>query len=215
MCDRICIMKILAVSDTENKFLWDTSRPEEGKGVDLILSCGDLNPHYLSFIATYTHAPVVCVPGNHDTWGEENPPEGCVNADGRIVKVKGLRILGLGGSVRYKKEGSNQYSQAQMNRRIWGLGPSIWQKRGFDILLTHAPIAGFYDLPDPAHQGFAAFGPLIHRQKPLLMVHGHIHRSYALDIPRMFSYGATNVVNAYDRRLLEVDTAGRKVQVLY
>ena len=59
-------MKILALSDQENPMLWDYFNPRQLEGIDLILSCGDLDPKYLSFIATFAHGPVLYVHGNHD-----------------------------------------------------------------------------------------------------------------------------------------------------
>ena len=35
-------LRILAVSDEESKFIWEHFDPELFRGVDLILSCGDL-----------------------------------------------------------------------------------------------------------------------------------------------------------------------------
>ena len=49
--------------------------------------------------------------------------------------IKGVRIMGLGGSIRYKK-GKNQYTQKEMNHRINKMWLSIKKNRGFDILLT-------------------------------------------------------------------------------
>lgn len=46
-------MNILVIADEEAPSLWDYFRPEKLKDVDLILSCGDLNPKYLSFLATF------------------------------------------------------------------------------------------------------------------------------------------------------------------
>ena len=37
-------MRILALSDVESPALWDYFRPERLKGIDVILSCGDLAP---------------------------------------------------------------------------------------------------------------------------------------------------------------------------
>ena len=45
-------MQILALADTESKSLWDYYQPGKLAGVDIILSCGDLDPRYLSFLAT-------------------------------------------------------------------------------------------------------------------------------------------------------------------
>lgn len=70
--------------------------------MELILACGDLPANYLSFLTCFTTAPVVYVPGNHDARYEEKPPQGCICADDKIIEVNGIRILGLGGSMRYK-----------------------------------------------------------------------------------------------------------------
>lgn len=37
-------MKILAISDCESRALWDFYTPGKLEGLDLILSCGDLDP---------------------------------------------------------------------------------------------------------------------------------------------------------------------------
>ena len=54
-------MKILAIADVESKYLWDYFEKSKLEGIDLIISCGDLDPHYLSFLATFTSAPVLYV----------------------------------------------------------------------------------------------------------------------------------------------------------
>ena len=59
-------MRILVVGDKESKSLWDYFQPEKLEGVDLIISVGNLDPSFLSFLATFTHAPVFYVHGNHD-----------------------------------------------------------------------------------------------------------------------------------------------------
>ena len=59
-------MKILAVSDVESKRFYEFYRPGRLKGIDMILSCGDLHPEYLEFLVTMAHCPVLYVHGNHD-----------------------------------------------------------------------------------------------------------------------------------------------------
>ena len=103
-------MKILAISDVESKYLWDYFQPEKLEGVDLILSCGDLKASYLTLLATFTHAPLLYVHGNHDTDYQRRPPEGCTCIEDTVYEVNGVRIAGLGGSVRYKP-GPFQYTQ--------------------------------------------------------------------------------------------------------
>ena len=50
-------MKILVLADQRSKALYDYYEPQKLEGIDLILSCGDLEPHYLSFFATLWEAP--------------------------------------------------------------------------------------------------------------------------------------------------------------
>ena len=50
-------MKILALADKESPWLWDYFDKSKLEGIDLILSCGDLNPNYLSFLATFFRDP--------------------------------------------------------------------------------------------------------------------------------------------------------------
>ena len=77
-------MKILAIADVESKYLWDYFEKSKLEGIDLIISCGDLDPRYLSFLATFTSAPVLYVHGNHDDKYERIPPEGCLCIDDKM-----------------------------------------------------------------------------------------------------------------------------------
>ena len=189
-------MKILAISDVEAAPLWDPLQPCRLKQVDLILSCGDLSPDYLSFIATYTHAPVLYVHGNHDDIYQTRPPLGCICVEDQIYCHNGVRILGLGGSLRYKR-GEHQYTQAEMHRRRRRLWYALYRHGGFDILLTHAPAYGIHDGADLPHQGFHAFRALLDRYAPAYMVHGHTHLNYGLHHVRQSQYQDTTVLNAY------------------
>ncbi len=196
-------MKILALSDIESKALWDYFDKSRLEGIDLILSCGDLDARYLSFLATFFHGPVLYVHGNHDTSYDVTPPDGCICIDDTLYEYKGVRILGLGGSMRYKP-GPYQYTEREMRRRALRLWPRITRRHGFDILLTHAPAQGLGDLPGLTHQGFATFVSLMDKYHPSLMIHGHVHLSYTPDAPRIRTYKDTKIVNAYEKVLLEL-----------
>jgi len=169
----------------------------------LILSCGDLHPHYLSFLATFFQGPVLYVHGNHDDCYEKTPPEGCVCIDGRLYEYEGVRILGLGGSMRYK-QGLHQYTQREMNWRIRKLFFRIRRKKGFDILLTHSPAYHINDGEDLPHTGFKGFRYLMERYAPRYFVHGHMHLSYGRSIKRQDVYQNTTIVNAYERYIIEL-----------
>ena len=50
---------ILFIADEPDKGLWDFFDKEKLAGIDLIISCGDLPPQYLSFLATYCKGEVL------------------------------------------------------------------------------------------------------------------------------------------------------------
>ncbi|MCH5281798.1 MAG: metallophosphoesterase family protein [Lachnospiraceae bacterium] len=195
-------MKILAISDQESKLLWDHFDKSYLEGVDLILSCGDLKPQYLSFLATFTHAPVLYVHGNHDDRYKETPPDGCICIEDKIYVHQGVRILGLGGSMRYK-EGSHQYTQSQMRKRVRKLWLKLKFHKGFDILLTHSPAYRVDDDNDLPHQGFEAFRTLMDKYKPAYFVHGHVHLNYGRKFKRLSTYNETQIVNAYEKHYFD------------
>lgn len=196
-------MKILALSDEECPALWDYYVPGRLKEYDLILSCGDLNPKYLSFIVTMARAPVMYVHGNHDTSYERIPPEGCDCIEDQLVVYKGLRILGLGGCLRYRP-GAHQYSEKEMRKRIKKLRWKLRRHKGVDIVVTHAPPKGIGDGEDLVHQGFEALLELIDQYHPQYLIHGHMHLRYSKDRTRVRDYNSTQVINACERYVLEI-----------
>ena len=198
-------MKILALADVDSKYLWDYF--EEGKleEFDLIISCGDLKAEYLSFLATFTMAPVLYVHGNHDREYADRPPEGCICIDGDIYTFQGVRILGLGGSMRYI-DGPCQYTEKEMKRRVCRLWPKLLKHKGFDILVAHAPAYGLGDGQDLPHIGFQVFHSLLRKYEPKYFIHGHMHLTYhwRLRQARESLYQErTIVVNAYERYEIE------------
>ena len=196
-------MKILTVSDEECLALWDFYVPGRLKDYDLILSCGDLNASYLSFLVTMARCPVLYVHGNHDGGYRTRPPEGCDCIDDAIVEYNGLRILGLGGCLRYHP-GEHQYTEREMRARIRRLKWRLKRLGGVDIVVTHAPPEGLGDGDDPAHWGFAALKELLDQYHPQYLIHGHVHTRYGASQPRMLEYGPTTIVNACERYVLDI-----------
>ena len=161
-------MKILCLADEENKAYWDYFRKEKLDDIDLILSCGDLKADYLTFLVTMGHAPLLYIHGNHDEGYRTRPPEGCDCIDDKVVTFRGLRIVGLGGCLRYRP-GEYQYSEADMQRRIRRMSWKL--RKGVDIVVAHAPVQGFGDLEDLPHRGFACFRKLIEKYMPKYLLH--------------------------------------------
>lgn len=195
-------MKILTISDEESKAFWDYYRPGIFDEFDLIISCGDLSPYYLSFIATFAHCPVLYVNGNHDGKRETPDPEGCICIEDSIYTFNGIRILGLGGSMRYNT-GPNQYTQKEMKRRVRKLRFRLMKSKGFDILVTHSPAYKINDGEDLPHSGFIAFNDLLDKYSPKYFIHGHVHQNYGNGFKRVSDYNDTTIINSYIKHVFE------------
>ena len=202
-------MKVLIVADEESKYLWDHYAPGRLEGIDMILSCGDLKQEYLEFLVTMLNVPCLYVRGNHDKGYAAFPPEGCECVDDRIVDVQGLRILGLGGCIRYN-QGPFQYTEKEMMRRIRKLRWKLWRAGGVDIILTHAPPHGYGDAPDRAHLGFSCFLPLIEKYRPMYLFHGHVHPNYGYGLPKSQQYADTIIMNTVGWQILDIEPRKRE-----
>ena len=209
-------MRILAISDKVIPALYNAAMRQLVGSIDLVLSCGDVPDDYIDFIASTLNTRCLMVHGNHAS-GEEftqltplrELPRHPLDIDERVVHERGLAIAGLDGCLRYNRNPRFQYTQYQMWRKALRLTPSLaWHRarrgRPLDILLTHSPPAGIHDGPDRAHQGFAAFLWLMRRFRPRYLLHGHKH-VYRHDEVVETQYGATQVINVYPWRVLEIN----------
>ena len=205
-------MKILIVADEQVKRFYEHYEDGILKPYDLILSCGDLEPEYLSFIATMSRAAVLYVHGNHDEVYNDRPPEGCISVEDEIYNFRGLRILGLGGSMKYRETQlpETQHTEKEQARRIRKLSRKLRKNKGFDILLAHAPAAGLNDAGDPAHRGFQCFNTLMDQYQPAYFIHGHVHGNYGKGFKRLDSYGKTTVINGWQYYELEIPDPGTR-----
>lgn len=194
-------MKILLVSDREEPYIWDYFDRERFKDIELVLSCGDLKAEYLSFIVTMIKAPLFYVPGNHNKNYVQNPPEGCVSADGTLLTYNGVRIVGLGGCMNYSNQ-EFQYTEEEMEKRIRKLKRTIRKNKGFDILLAHSPAFGLGDGDDRAHNGFKSFVNMLDKYSPRYFFHGHQHLNYKVQ-ERTRQYKDTTIVNAFGYHIID------------
>ena len=224
--------RILAVSDTVDPALYDYFNPERwrAKGIDLIISCGDLKAEYLSYLVSRFDLPLLYVPGNHDGEYKEAPPEGGESIDGKFIVRFGLRILGLGGAPVYNY-GPEQYSETAMARRVLIAKPKIWWNHGVDLVVTHAPPrfcplayglceapagvghdcihpteserATCYDAPDRAHRGFPALTDVIRQFHPRVLLPGHSHLNYGMS-KRVVDFEGTKVIDAHGYHVFDL-----------
>jgi predicted phosphodiesterase len=201
-------IKILSVSDVVDPGLHRLAGETRFADIDVIVSCGDLPPEYLSRLVNAFNAPLYYVRGNHDI--RDKLPEGGFNLHGRLKKTKGLTFLGLEGS-RWYNGGVFQYTEGQMRSVLRRLRPALWWESGVDIVVTHAPPRHIHDAEDLCHRGFRAFRWLIDKYQPEYFIHGHIHRNFSDPSERVTLVDATKVVNTYGYHILEIE-AGPKTK---
>jgi uncharacterized protein len=206
-------VKLLCISDRVERMLHGPSLTSYARGVEAVISCGDLPFDYLEYIVTFLGVPVYYVLGNHDP-GPEGPeyPEGCTPLDGRVVEIgdaagSGLVLAGLSGSRLYSG-GPNQYTERRMRGRARALSARIIFRKLVGrpeprIFVTHSPPFGLGDAEDHAHVGFESFLGLIDRHEPSLWLHGHEHL-YGPDQQRVTHRGKTRVINVFGHLILEV-----------
>lgn len=197
-------MKTLCVADTVVKTLLD---PVGGgpaiADVELLLSCGDLPPEYLTALRARYDAPLLYVLGNHDLRYQSAPPVGCTSVDRRLIALGGKKIVGFSGS-RWYNGNINQYTEEQMGGFIKKLRFTLWRNPGLDVVLTHAPPRHIHDAEDLCHRGFRAFRTFIDKYRPRHFLHGHIHAHFESDEARRTDLDSTQVINCYGYHLLEI-----------
>jgi Icc-related predicted phosphoesterase len=152
--------------------------------VDLILGCGDLPYAYLEYLVTVLNKPAYYVPGNHDPEFDPGDPrtrtEGASNLDLKLARADGLLLGGFGGSIRYRPDGTNQYTQGEAFFRAFSMLPGLLLNRlrfgrSLDILITHSPPFGIHDEDTQAHTGLRALNWLLRVARPRYHLHGHTH----------------------------------------
>lgn len=205
-------MKILAVSDQVVDRIYSLANSGHFKGVELILGCGDLPYNYLEYLVTILSVPMYYVPGNHDPdfdpRDNRSRAEGGSNLDLRTVYHHQTLIGGFGGCIRYRPNGSNQYTQSEAYWRVFQMVPQlllnrIKHGRALDILISHSPLFGIHDDTDKAHNGLKALNWLLDFAKPRYHFHGHTH-FYRNNIANNETVnGNTRIINVYPYKIIE------------
>ncbi len=225
-------MKILAVADQESPALGEHFDSERWHDIDLVLACGDLRQSYLGYLADRFNTRVLYVRGNHDLSFQADPQLGCENIHGRLVKHRGIRILGMEGSIWYNGSGV-QYRERQIVFNAFRQRLKLWRSGGVDIVISHSPprfcadafkvcerpvgdhaLCPFRALPglewdhcpesaDRAHWGFNTFRKMIARYQPAYWIHGHTHAGYGM-ADRWKRMGGTAIGDAFEYLVFEI-----------
>ena len=207
-------MKILALSDQVVDRVYTLTPQGHFLGVDIIVGCGALPYSYLEYLVSMLNVPMFYIPGNHDP--VYNPrfssarAEGGTNLDLRWKHSKGLLLAGFGGSVRYRPDGVNQYTQTEACLRAFELMPGLLLNRlrygrALDILITHSPSYGIHDEESQAHRGLKAINWILHWARPRYHFHGHTHFVRSNLEPSVTQLGPTTIMNIFPYKLIEIE----------
>jgi Icc-related predicted phosphoesterase len=208
------VVKILAVSDQVVERIYALASNGSFRGVELILGCGDLPYTYLEYLVTLLNVPLFYVPGNHDPEFNPHSPEtraeGGSNLDLKMARYKGLSIAGFGGSVRYRPDGVNQYTQGEASWRAMQMLPRLlWNRlrygRVLDILISHSPPFGIHDDDTQAHQGLHALNWLLRVARPRYHFHGHKHFYRNNLAASETNTGTTTIMNIFPYKLIDIN----------
>jgi uncharacterized protein len=207
-------MRILAVSDQVVERVYELAPHGHFNGVQLLLSCGDLPYEYLEYLVSVLNLTLFYIPGNHDPAYNASVPrahvEGGINLDLKTARSHGLLLAGLGGSVQYRPDSVNQYTQSGAFRRALQLAPALlWNRqrygRALDVFVTHSPPYGIHDDDSEAHRGLKAINWLLSWAHPRYHLHGHMHSLRRNLEPELSQVGGTTIVNIFPYRILEID----------
>jgi hypothetical protein len=202
-------IRILAASDEPDPALEYAPNREAIGPIDLVVGCGDLEPHWLDFLAHAFSTPLVFVTGNHDrgpTWEAGQAGLPTAGAGGSVTSVVGLDVALL------PWPGRRDRGNVRDEGRAWRQALSIAGRRLVArlrgrsrplLIVSHAPPAGAGDAPDAYHLGFRAYRWLLDRFGPPLWLHGHVTTA---SVPALtVVVGRTTLINVTGSVLVELE----------
>ena len=205
--------------------------------MDCVVSCGDLSKKYLEFVTDALNKDFFFVSGNHfieQFYGDVFKSKKFVK---KLYKGKWLKysfggsdlhakievfgdyiFAGFGGAMRYNP-GPFQFTEREMLRLVRKVIFKIRVKRFFDVLffrkrkeiivISHAPVEGVNDCDDVCHKGFSCFKEFIHKMKPLLWLHGHVHPEGQRKKPTQAYLENTLILNVIPSKIIEIGKKSR------
>ena len=165
-------ISILVISDTHN-----TLNEEDFKrfislnnNYDICLLLGDFGYRDLPIILNYIPKDkIYALLGNHDS--NYIKEYGLNDLNGNIVTIKGIKILGIQGSFRYKPSNFPSFSQKESIE-------FLNNKEVVDILVSHDTGFNSASSNDSAHQGLFGITYYLYKNRVPYHIHGHIHNPY-------------------------------------
>jgi hypothetical protein len=201
-------IRLLAASDEQDPALEHEVNRRALGTIDAVIGCGDLEPHWLAFLADAFRAPLVYVRGNHDRGGawEDRPNVPAALGAGRTTRLAGLDIAGFEWPGAGRRDNERRSGLAWLHvfsiawrtlaRRLLGRARPL-------LVISHAAPEGAGDSPDAFHVGFRAYRWLMNVLRPPLWLHGH---TTTASVPALeVDAGATKLVNVTGAVLVELE----------
>lgn len=166
-------LKLLFLADTHNCLKHDSdvlNYIKENDDYDYCILLGDHSASDLDMILKIVPLNKICgVLGNHDSW-DKYTNYGITNIGGNIIDINDLKIAGMGGSFKYKR--NDEYAFYTQEESI-----EIAKKIGnADIFVTHDK-AFTEDNHNPVHDGLKGITNYIYTNHIPLHIHGHLHEN--------------------------------------
>jgi Icc-related predicted phosphoesterase len=197
-------IRLLAVSDETDSSLWEHLDRNALGPLDMLVSCGDLPPDYLSYLEGVLRVPFVFVRGNHDldeAWRHEAARLLPAPHRERLLDVAGLDVVAL------DWPGLDKERTAAQDRGVWGevlgirLGAALRRRHPL-IVASHVAPHDAGDSRDAYHRGFRGYRWLAEHLHPALWLHGH---TTPASVPeRVTHIGSTTCVNVTGAYLIEL-----------
>jgi len=167
---------------------------------DACLLLGDISGNHLDMILKYVPIEKIYgILGNHDEYGLLES-RNISNIHSKVINVNGVRILGFGGSSRYKTGNIPMYSQEESIK--------ILRKCDIaDILVSHdSPYQLYSKANDKAHCGLKGITKYLKKNKVYLNIHGHHHINTKLTLSN-----GTNVIGVYRCAMIQFPTLKKEL----
>lgn len=205
-------IRLLAVSDEREPSLEVETNRAALLPVDAIVGCGDLDPHWLAFLADAFAVPLVYVRGNHDhggDWDERDPVVPGPMSSGTTCELSGLTVAALewpgAGGAHNERRPDLAWRDAMglLRRRIARrLRGGLTRPADPLLVISHAAPEGAGDAPDVYHRGFPAYRTLLERLRPPVWLHGHTTTASVDSL--VVRSGRTTLVNVTGAVLVEL-----------
>ncbi len=165
-------IKLIVIADTHNtldeNLLIKTIN--EHSDFDLCLLLGDHSDNDIRKVLNYISPnKIYALLGNHDVNYIEN--YNLNNLNGKLIEVKGVRLLGIQGSFKYKPVDFPSFTQEDSIKFLMNKEPA-------DILVSHDGPFNEGMINNPAHQGLFGITYYLFKNRVKYNIHGHLHNEF-------------------------------------